>query len=170
MKSINYHFDNTGKIIIPNRPGFFMRWFSVATRAYTGSIFAFFTFSLCLVTIVFLNAGNFREQIPTTDSDKERLGVSSVLFITATIISLIISIGTFILQQRQSVSQLGPYILQRYEQRDHQPEEVLNNTYQSTLPRTLGRQLGQEQGQVNVGYVQEPTNELQNAGYVGLDG
>ena len=150
-----------------------MRWFSVATRAYTGSIFAFFTFSLCLVTIVFLNAGNFREQIATIRKDcddKERLGVSSVLFITATIISLIISIGTFILQQRQSVSQLGPYILQRYEQRDHQPEEVLNNTYQSTLPRMLGRQLGQEQGQVNVGYVQKPTNELQNAGYVGLDG
>ena len=176
MKSTNYHFDNTGKIIIPNRPGFFMRWFSVPTRAYMGAIFALLTFILCLVTIILLNASEFREQIPTTESDKGTLGISSILFITAMIISLIISIGTFILQRQQSAAQLTPYILQRYEQRDvPDPQEFLNNTFESTLPRTSPRQV--DQGHVNAGYVPGPiqpvpesTNELQNRGYVGLDG
>ena len=177
MKSINYHFDNAGKIMIPNRPGFFMRWFSVATRAYLGSFLAFLTFILCLVTIVYLNVGEFGNRFHQQISDKltKRLGVSSILFITATIISLVVSIGTVVLQRQQSADQLTPYILQRYEQREQpDPSEVLNNTYEST---TLPRRTGIELGHVNEGYVpdtnrlvHEPTNELQNVGYVGLDG
>ena len=41
MHSANYDFDISKKIIIPNRPGFFMRFMSIPTRSYTGSIFSF---------------------------------------------------------------------------------------------------------------------------------